>query len=236
MFYRKLIDYAECDLLERIFKKYCGSTVRSVLDVGCGTGNHDFILAKRGYSVTGIDLSENMIGTARRKAGERKNPVFHRMDMRNITLDGQFDAAFVLVGAFEYLLTDSDVRSFLKSTKRLLDGVLVFEFSQHYSPNGRWWFRIRDKTAKRVLVRLDTVQVQGDLNRLRLDFSWYVMNSGETRILDRFSESHLVRKYTVPEIRRVVASNGFQPLSFCDMKLKPASSCSFRVICVAKPS
>ena len=238
MFYRKLVDYqAECDLLERIFEKHSRFTVRSLLDIGCGTGNHDFILAKRGYRVTGVDMSENMIAVARSKAGRsKKNPVFYRMDMRNVQLDRQFDAVFVLLGAFEYLLRDSDIRLFLKSTRRLLDGALVFEFSQQYSPNGKWWFRIRDKNAKRVLVRLETNEIQDETNRLKLTFRWYVMNSGETRILDRFSESHLVRKHTIPEVRRFLAGNGFQPLSFCDMQLNPASQSSFRVVCVAKPS
>jgi ubiquinone/menaquinone biosynthesis C-methylase UbiE len=40
-------DYnAECDLIERIFQTYSNST-RSVLDLGCGTGNHAFPLAQR---------------------------------------------------------------------------------------------------------------------------------------------------------------------------------------------
>jgi SAM-dependent methyltransferase len=242
MFYSKLFDYqADCDLLERIFKKHCGFAVRSILDIGCGTGNHDFILAERGYNVTGVDLSENMIRIARRKVGRRRNPVFYRMDMRKVTINRKFDAVFALGGAFEYLLRNSDVNLFLKSTKRLLDGVLVFGWQQQYSPTGYWWFRIRDKRNKRVLVRLDTTQVQDKRNRRKLDFHWYVMNAGETRILDRFTESHFVRRYAVLDIKRFLAANGFQPLSFYGTslratKLKPASSSSFGVICVAKPS
>lgn len=234
MFYHRLINYqAECDRLEHIFEKHCGSAVRSILDIGCGTGNHDFILAKRGYTVTGVDRSENMIRIARKKSGRRRNPAFYRMDMRNVTLDRKFDAVFLLLGAFEYLLTNSDIRAFFKSTKHLLNGVLVFDFSQGYGP--KWWSRMRDKTARRVLVRMDDWTTR-KRNRLRGDFHWYVMNSGETRILDRFSESHFVRTHSISEIRRVLSANRFQLLSFYDMKLKPPTSSSFRVICVAKPS
>jgi len=235
-FYHKLIDYrAECDILERIFRKHGESEVQSIPDVGCGTGNHDFILAKRGYNVTGVDRSENMIKVARKKAGGRSNPVFHRMDMRHVTINGKFDAAFLLVGALEYLLRDSDVRAFFRSTRRLLRGLFVFEFSQQYSTTGHWWSRIRDRTAKHVLVRLDTTQAR-HRDFLKANFHWYVMNYDETEILDRFSETHLLRRYGVAEIRRFLAGNGFVPLAFYDMKLKPASSSSFRVICVAKPS
>jgi len=234
MFYCRVIDYrAECDLLERIFKKHSDCPVRTILDIGCGTGNHDLILAKRGYKVTGIDLSDRMISVAQRKARGRNNPIFYRMDMHNLTINRKFDAAFVLLGAFEYLLENREAEMFLKSTKRLLDGILVFDFSQKYGP--KWWFRIGDKTAKNVLVRLDEWTTL-KRNRLKGDFHWYFMNSGETRILDRFSESHLVRTHSMPEIKWLLSRNGFQLLSFYDMRLKPPSSSSFRVICVARPS
>ncbi len=40
----------------------------SILDVGCGTGRHSVELAKRGYAVTGLDLSEQMLATATESA------------------------------------------------------------------------------------------------------------------------------------------------------------------------
>lgn len=39
-----------------------------ILDFGCGTGSHAVALAKAGYSVLGIDISEPMIAVARAKA------------------------------------------------------------------------------------------------------------------------------------------------------------------------
>jgi ubiquinone/menaquinone biosynthesis C-methylase UbiE len=41
---------------------------RKVLDAGCGTGAMGLVLARLGYDVTGIDLSGEMIGQARKKA------------------------------------------------------------------------------------------------------------------------------------------------------------------------
>ena len=46
----------ECDFIERELN--CDKNTR-ILDIGCGTGRHCIELAKRGYEVTGIDLSES---------------------------------------------------------------------------------------------------------------------------------------------------------------------------------
>ena len=61
--YRSIVDYkGDCSFLERILRTHHkGSKVQSILDVGCGTGSHAFILARMGYEVTGIDVSRAMI-------------------------------------------------------------------------------------------------------------------------------------------------------------------------------
>ena len=55
----------ECDFIEKEIN-YDKSI--KILDVGCGTGRHSIELSKRGYKVTGIDLSEKQIAKAIEKA------------------------------------------------------------------------------------------------------------------------------------------------------------------------
>src|SRR5258708_33753706 len=58
-------DYtAECDLIENVFHRYGDKSISRVLDLGCGTGNHAFPLASRGYEVVGIEPSESMLAQA----------------------------------------------------------------------------------------------------------------------------------------------------------------------------
>lgn len=77
----------------------------AVLDVGCGTGRHAIELAKRGYAVTGLDLSPEMLSRAASKAEAANVSVeWVRSDATQFAFPGKYDAAVCLCeGAFGLL-------------------------------------------------------------------------------------------------------------------------------------
>ena len=79
-----------------------------ILDIGCGTGRHSLELARRGYSVTGIDLSPDMIGKAKALAQKENLTIdLQVMDARDFNFEGAFDLAIMLCeGAFPLMETD----------------------------------------------------------------------------------------------------------------------------------
>jgi len=79
-----------------------------ILDIGCGTGRHSIELAKRGYRVTGLDLSDAQLAKAGRKAAELGLDVrFLRTDARDFDYRGEFDLAIMICeGAFPLMETD----------------------------------------------------------------------------------------------------------------------------------
>jgi len=81
----------------------------AVLDVGCGTGRHAIELAKRGYVVTGLDLSSEMLARAAEKAKAEKVQVeWVRSNATHFVFPARYDAAVCLCeGAFG-LLDQSD--------------------------------------------------------------------------------------------------------------------------------
>jgi SAM-dependent methyltransferase len=79
-----------------------------ILDIGCGTGRHPIELAKRGYKVTGIDLSNSQLAKANLKAKEAGVEVnFIKKDARYFNFPNQFDFAMMICeGAFPLMETD----------------------------------------------------------------------------------------------------------------------------------
>jgi SAM-dependent methyltransferase len=124
-------DYeAECDLIEEAFRRAAGGPVRRVLDLGCGTGNHALPLARRGYTVSGVDLSAEMLEVARRKAADAGVELgLHEGDVRNARLDAEFDAALLMFAVLGYQRTNEDVLATLRTARMHLreGGVLVLD-------------------------------------------------------------------------------------------------------------
>lgn len=68
-----------------------------VLDVGCGPGRHALSLARRGVAVHGVDRSAAFLEIARKAAADERLPAtFEQLDVRELDIDGEFDAAICL--------------------------------------------------------------------------------------------------------------------------------------------
>jgi 2-polyprenyl-3-methyl-5-hydroxy-6-metoxy-1,4-benzoquinol methylase len=80
-----------------------------ILDVGCGRGRHARVLARRGYRMTGLDLSERAIAEARRRTAEEGLDVTYRVqDMRDPMGTAAYDGVINLFTAFGYFEDDAD--------------------------------------------------------------------------------------------------------------------------------
>jgi len=124
-------DYdAECDMIEAAFRRHAGSPVRSVIDLGCGTGNHALRLARRGYNVTGLDISAEMLRKAYAKLNDATLAVdFRQGDVRYFDADATFDAALLMFAVLGYQHDDDDVLETFRNIRRHLrpGGLLAFD-------------------------------------------------------------------------------------------------------------
>lgn len=102
-----------------------------IIDVGCGTGRHTIELTKRGYRVTGIDLSEAQLRWAREKAAKENLEIeFLQLDARNLPFESRFDAAIMLCeGGFPLMETDEMNFQILNNVTRALKSPAKFIFT-----------------------------------------------------------------------------------------------------------
>lgn len=99
-----------------------------LLDIACGRGRHAVYLNKKGYDVTGIDLSFSSVNYAKQFENEKLH--FYVHDMRYLFYINYFDIAFNLFTSFGYFDSEKDhvnsLKTFRKSLKK--DGLLVLDY------------------------------------------------------------------------------------------------------------
>src|SRR5436853_6997544 len=77
-----------------------------LLDLACGTGRMALRLAAQGYQITGVDVVPEMIARARQKAAERSASIeWVVADARSFHLGKQFPGIYMLMNAFQFILT-----------------------------------------------------------------------------------------------------------------------------------
>jgi len=100
-----------------------------LLDVGCGTGLSFISMLDRGWRVTACDISPEMLDLARAKVGGAAELL--RADMRDLPMLGQFDLAWAVNDAVNYLLTEEELEATLTGMRRNLapEGIVLFDLN-----------------------------------------------------------------------------------------------------------
>jgi SAM-dependent methyltransferase len=206
-------DYeTECDLLEEAFRRAAArGPVERVLDLGCGTGNHAIPLARRGYAVSGVDLSGEMLAIARRKAADAGVELdLHEGDVRTARVGTEFDAALLMFAVLGYQRTNDDVLAALRTARvhARAGGVLVLDL--WYGPGV-----LNDPPGERTRA-IDTPdgplerKVRGSLDvRRQLCTVEYELEGGRGDA----HETHVMRFFFPAEIELFLGLAGFELVS-----------------------
>lgn len=118
----------ECDFIE---KEINFNKSLNIIDIGCGTGRHSIELSRRGYSITGIDLSASLLEKAREKAEQNGLQIeFSQHDARNLPFVNQFDVAIMMCeGGFPLMETDEMNYEILRNVSKSLKDNAKFIFT-----------------------------------------------------------------------------------------------------------
>jgi predicted TPR repeat methyltransferase len=204
------------DLIYAAFKDYAAEVTqvasllrrlnpdcRTVLDVGCGTGEHARRLAAEGFAVDGIDIEPAFVEIA-----SRKHPAgrFVVADMSDFHLPERYDALLCLFSSIGYLCTlDRVTRALVCFREHLAPGGValvepwltpgVLDPAKRFTHTGE---------AQGVSVsRHSRVEIEGTLSRLLFDYE--IEDHGEVR---RISEVHELGLFTTEEMMQAFRDAG----------------------------
>jgi SAM-dependent methyltransferase len=162
-----------------------------ILDLGCGPGRHSLALLKRGYAVTGIDISEDFIRLAQKQCQQPQNR-FVVADARDLPFMDHFDWVFSLCeGAFGIMENDEEHKRILSNIAHCL------------KPGGHLFLNALNAAFAFRHPRKDE---HFDI----LDCRVYWKETYLGRDGNEYNEECSVRYYTVPELRLLLQAAGLK--------------------------
>ncbi len=158
--------------LERLFFSQIPARAR-VLDLCCGSGHVTKELVARGYTVTGVDNSAELIELARRDLPAID---FRVQDARALSLEGKYRAAVSTFDSLNHILKLEELKSVFRGVHRVLDddGLFVFDMNleQAYSADlQEWSVDIQPETVGLVRGKFDKATKQASTELI-----WFVKN------------------------------------------------------------
>jgi SAM-dependent methyltransferase len=214
-------DYsAEVEYIDNIIKKYATKNVKTILDLGCGTGGHAFLFAEKGYTITGLDISKTMLDIANRKLEIANDDVKNRLkfinhDARNIKIGTSFDAVVSLFHVMSYQTSNEDLILTFQSVYNHLNQSGIFIFDFWYGPavltnKPDKKLKILENNELKIFRFADPVLHPND-NVVDVNYTVLIQNKYTKAICD-IKETHRMRYLFKPEIELMFKDIGFHIL------------------------
>ena len=233
------LDYdAWADFIEENIRRYNPDMkTELVLDLGCGTGRMTLELGRRGYDMTGVDLSPEMLDLAREaaeEAGLSDKMLWLLQDITDFELYGTVELAVSCLDTLNHLTDAADLRRCLSLVHNYLvpDGLFVFDI------NGKGKFENIYADNSYVMEEDGSVCVwQNSYNpKTRLcDFFITLFEEDEDGRYNRYDELQTERMYTIRTMKKMLTECGFEFIgAYSDFDFGEATDASERIYITAR--
>lgn len=210
----------EVDFIDELLRER-GVRGASIVDLGCGTGIHAWLLAERGHRVIGIDQSTSMIDMALGRAGLHSSnlcpPQFRKGTLESFNVDEPVDAIVSLFDVVSYIRDYQGLALFASNVKRALKpgGMLLFDcwygpavYTQRPGP------RVRKLENEQIsLLRVVDSVVNPSSNHIDVHYDIVVTRKSDGSVA-LIAEDHRMRCYFEEELNLIMEQNGLKPM-FC---------------------
>lgn len=210
-FLMKDVDYDRwVDYIESIFKKF-SLTPKKILELACGTGNITNRLAVRGYEITGIDISSEMLTFAKNKAIDLGvNISYINQNMKELDYSDEVDCVLCLCDGFNYILEETDLISIFSKIYSILkdNGIFIFDISSYYKISKILGNNTYAENFEDVSYIWENY-FNDETNISELDLTLFLRKN---ELFERIQESHAQRAYTADEILKLLRKSNFQKI------------------------
>ena len=201
----------------------------AILDLCCGTGQLASELTERGYNVTGVDVSNEMLKYARTNS---PRAAFYMSDVRFFDLPTEFAIAISTFDSLNHLLTLYDLEKVFRNVYRQLEirGVFVFDMNLESGFQSRWVapFNILSETSVVVLAS----KYNENEKLATANITIFTQNEEDKSLWRRKDVKLTQRAYTVDELVKTLATAGFAEIevfdALRDFKLRQVGRAFFR--------
>ncbi|MDG4655467.1 class I SAM-dependent methyltransferase [Ectobacillus antri] len=183
----------------------------SLLDVACGTGSVALPLMQKGYDVTGVDLSDDMLSVAYEKVRSAGyDAAFYQQDMRELSLDREFDCVTIFCDSLNYVTSEDGIKQTFKKVYEHVKPGGLFLFDIHSLYKIHQVFMNETYTINEEEVALIWTCFPGEEpDSVEHDMTFFVQD-GE--YYQRFDELHVQRGYETDHIISWLEEAGFTVL------------------------
>ena len=200
--YEKIVTY-----VERIFE-HNNIKPRTVLELGCGTGNASLELVKRGYNVIALDSSIDMLTVFDAKCTEgSERPVILNMDVRDFSLHDGVDAVISLTDTLNYVTNAKDLAKVFSLVYEYLNpgGIFIFDLNTDYKFENvfgnNMFYMVDDEISYIWECKFNRIS-----KVCKFDITFFV-RQGE--LYKRFDEVQYERAYKKGQIEKLLKENSF---------------------------
>jgi len=227
----------ETNLIKKILRKYFSNS-KSLLDLGCGTGQYSNLMTKLKLDVVGVDRSSSMLNIAKKKYKKNKRLSFIKSNIQNMNLKKKFDIVSALFHILSYHTSEKEIDKFFSKSYLHLNknGILIFDF---WYKNGVFnlqsTLKMREvNNSMYKILRITISKWYKKINQIFDIHDLIVLNKKNKKIY-KFKETHKMRYFTLKIIKKKLIENKFQFLESLDLQTgKPISNKSWGALVVAK--
>lgn len=228
------VDYHQwVTYIETIFQRE-GLAPQNILELACGTGNITIPMAEKGYSIVGVDISEDMLMVAKEKAiAKGLELLLIQQDMGQLELQREYDAVLCFCDGVNYIIDPGDLLNMFQGVYRHMndDGIFIFDISsayklEHVLGNNVFGENLDD------LCYLWENYYDEDSKIIDMNLTFFTQ---EENLFRKFEEYHQQRAYEMAELVRFLNQIGFKGVQCYDaFGFKPPTPTSERIFFVCR--